>query len=453
MKKHQIMCFLMAAALTAGTCPVKAAVRQSSASVVKAQTMVQDKEYTKEQELAKKLSLQLVHGRYDEICSYLVGEAKQLVNQDVLRKTWSNINQEYGKYQDYASGFVLERNGAVVVVNSMTYEKKVVKIIYTFDAAGGIIGFRVGVGESLPIPEVTEEYTEQSIRIGTYCLDGLLTMPKGVENPPVVILVQGSGSSDMNESYKENHPFEDIARGLAKQGIASIRYNKRYYQYPELADTQHITIQDEVIDDVEAAIEYAKDCGQVDSSRIVLAGHSLGGMIAPAICADHPELAGMISLAGSPRSLAEISYDQNLDALATMPLDNKVKKSMIQELKKTVNEILNIKEGDTNTYLTIPACYWYSLNQLDVAEKVKQLTMPLLFLQGRADFQVKVGTDHAKWYQLLKGKDNCRFITYGKLNHLFMTTNGKKDITEYDIPGHVEQAVIDDMAYWIHAIK
>ena len=99
--------------------------------------------------------------------------------------------------------------------------------------------------------------------------------------------------------------------------------------------------------------------------------------------------------------------------------------------------------------LDVPQSYWASLNAMDTAEAARELTIPMLFLQGTADFQVKMETDFAAWQQVLEGHSNAQFQSYEGLNHLFMPTNGKMDASEYETPGQVDSRVIGDIAAFI----
>lgn len=283
-----------------------------------------------------------------------------------------------------------------------------------------------------------------------YQLDGILTLPESVKKPAVAILIQGSGQSDYNETVGENHPFQDLAWGLADYGIATIRYHKRYYQYPELAP-DHLTISDEVLDDAATAIAMAGELDSVDPEAIFLIGHSLGGMLAPEIARANPQIRGFISLAGSPRHLADILYDQNVDALNQMEDVNEVQAqaslAMLRQMVEQAKEASDLE--DTDMLLGAPLSYWASLNALDAAGAAKELRIPMLFLQGTADFQVKWETDFAAWQTALEGHPNVRFQTYEGLNHLFMPTNGKTDVSEYEIPGQMDAKVIGDMAAFI----
>lgn len=90
-----------------------------------------------------------------------------------------------------------------------------------------------------------------------------------------------------------------------------------------------------------------------------------------------------------------------------------------------------------------------SLNKINTPEISKSLTIPILILQGKADFQVSPDIDYKAWQDILAGKSNVTFKLYDNLNHLFMQTNGKKDITEYSIKGTVDKQIITDIATWI----
>ena len=199
------------------------------------------------------------------------------------------------------------------------------------------------------------------------------------------------------------------------------------------------------MDDASAAVEFARKCESVDATRIIIIGHSLVGMVAPIICEENPTVAGMISLAGSPRNLADIIYDQNEDAIAGMDLSDDIKSQQLAKVKTEVEKIKALTAEDTDTYFNCNAKYWYSLNQLNSGEVAKFLEIPMLFLQGSADFQVNIDKDITEWKEILKNKLNCTFKEYNNLNHLFINLNGKSDITECDVAGRVDGTVIKDI--------
>ena len=69
--------------------------------------------------------------------------------------------------------------------------------------------------------------TMEKIVIGEnteYPLNGMLTLPVHASCPvPAVVFVHGSGASNMDEKVGKLTPFRDLAEGLAKHGIASVR--------------------------------------------------------------------------------------------------------------------------------------------------------------------------------------------------------------------------------------
>jgi dienelactone hydrolase len=232
-------------------------------------------------------------------------------------------------------------------------------------------------------PQSTSKWKEVAVTVGEMNLNGMLTLPKGVKKPPVVILIQGSGASDMNESVglAPNRPFEDIAHGLAEQGIATLRYNKRTYQYPSAGVD---TVEDEVLKDAAAAVKMLSKDKRIDSNQIYLLGHSLGGILAPKITSDNPKIKGFISMAGTLRSLQAVMKDQNeaiINAEASLTVEQK--KATLAQVEAEINRSLTLKDGEIGVILGAPANYWRSLNAIDSTAIVKKLKVPSDFFSSK----------------------------------------------------------------------
>ncbi len=403
--------------------------------------------------LAEKLSGQMAGGDFSEVCSLFNDTMAAALDEKALKDGWDQVVAKIGAYVGYYDTLVSEKDGSTVVKSILEYESSGVSVMYTFNAEGKIEGLWTNYYTIPAEAEATDSYTETAIKVGEYALDGMLTLPKGVEKPPVIILVHGSGQSDMNETVgaNQNTPFKDIAHGLAERGIATIRYNKRYYQFPEKAFAD-LRVEDEVIADVYAAVDYAGSCGEVDGTKIIVLGHSLGGMLAPVIARDNPEVKGLISFAGSPRYLEDIVYDQNAEVVNASSLSEEDKAKTLEQVKAEADKVKrltadNIKSG--SVILGMSEAYWLSLTQSNGGVIAPGLDIPMLFMQGGADFQVYPDADFKAWQDILAGRDNCTFKLYEGLNHLFMATNGKRDISEYDPKGTVDAAVLDDIAAWV----
>lgn len=152
-------------------------------------------------------------------------------------------------------------------------------------------------------------------------------------------MLQGSGPSDFNESAYGIRPFEDIANGLARVGIATIRFDKYTYAHAALAAANDsFTIEDEYINDARAALETVKENSRFTS--IFLLGHSQGGMLIPRIMSelDPNNFAGGVILAGSPLHLWEIQLHQNEAILSSM---NDTQVEMYRPLIAT--EVMKVK--------------------------------------------------------------------------------------------------------------
>ena len=134
-----------------------------------------------------------------------------------------------------------------------------------------------------------------------YPLNGILTLPRQLEQlVPAVVFVHGSGSSNMDEKIYKLTPFKDLAEGLAKHGIASIRYDKRSFVYGRkmVKDKKLvITVKEETIQDAVLATELLRKDSRIDSEKIFIIGHSMGGMLAPRIDAEGGNYSGLILMA------------------------------------------------------------------------------------------------------------------------------------------------------------
>lgn len=294
---------------------------------------------------------------------------------------------------------------------------------------------------------------------GEYPLKGKLLVPEGVKNPPIVVFVHGSGVSDYNEAIFENTPFLDIATSLARSGIASIRYDKRYFEDPTAAPSMNeIGAREETLDDVKAAIALVKGDKRFEKSKVFIVGHSLGGFFAPAIAAENSEVSGIIALAGTARPLYELMYDQVMESYSTIDratLDAQTNAILDMQLQMVNSDIDTLRTkldlvDDATLLFGVPAQYFKSLNEYSPKAVLAKVNVPMLILQGDKDFQVYPEVDFPLWKELLKEKDNVSYKLYPGLNHLFMTTNGKRDITEYQIKGTVSQEVIDDITSFIN---
>ena len=411
----------------------------------------------------------LLAGDFAAVAARFDENMAAVLDADGLEQSWSAVAPLLGEYLGRGEVELVAQDGYTVAVLQAHFANSNLKVQIAYDDAGRIGGMQMQpvAPETSDVAEETGPWTEVELTVEAdpaYPLGATLCLPEGGDAalPPVVVLVQGSGSSDRNEAILQNAPFRDIAHGLAELGVATLRYDKRTFIYPECAgDTGlDIDIRGEMLDDVNAAIELMRADERVDSERIFVLGHSLGGMMVPAIAAENSDLAGAISMAGSLRRLWEIVYDQNQEAIAAydaVELPEAQRAVLDEQVAQIEADMETFRAGidglsDDVTLLGVPVRYWRSLEEYAGEHFIDELDLPLLILQGDADFQVYADVDYPLWQEALAGRENVTFCLYEGLNHLMMPTQGLRDTTEYVTPSHVREDVIADIADFVNGI-
>ncbi|MGV6829551.1 MAG: alpha/beta hydrolase family protein [Flavobacteriales bacterium] len=313
-------------------------------------------------------------------------------------------------------------------------------------------------------------------------LAGTLTIPNHVKNPPVAILISGSGPQNRDEEVKSfNHrPFLVLADYLTKNGIAVLRYDDRGVAESE-GKQQGYTSAD-FATDVEAAITFLNNRDDVDTTKIGLIGHSEGGLIAPIVASTNKKVAFVILLAGPGVDGAEVLLSQSKRAreLAGINQEEIDFNNMISEksfnIIKTEENIDLIKEKLHNYLIDVRTQYnnetTKQLTDSEIENQVKVLssawmtffiktkpdtylsktTCPVLALNGEKDFQVLPDLNLNGISKSLK-KANNQDVTIKKLkglNHLFQTCN-TGSIEEYaEIEETFSPKAMQLITDWIH---
>ena len=296
-----------------------------------------------------------------------------------------------------------------------------------------------------------------------YPLKGLLTLPADADTPvPAVVFVHGSGSSNMDEKVGKLTPFKDLAEGLARHGIASVRYDKRSFAhgFRMLMDKSSgpITVKTETVEDAVLATELLRRDPRIDAGNIFIVGHSMGGMLAPRIDAEGGDYRGLVIMAGTPRKLEEVLFEQTDEMLAAMSgLKRKLMTKQMQKLKDTFvgmydltdEEAKKTKVGNGTTLY-----YFKEMGEHAAADYLTVLNKPVLIMQGEKDVQVKADRDFAGYQELLKGRENVTFKLYKGLNHAFVPAlydSIAQVSKEFSTERHIGGDIIADIANWIKA--
>lgn len=390
--------------------------------------------------------------QYDE-------KMKAAIASEDTKKTVIFSNSEYGDFEAVNKAYALSMGAYQYVIVPVECSISNFNYQIAFDGNHNIVGFTYGEyvtkepAEDNKIPAGVTE-AEYSFASDGYVIPGTLTTPKEGTQFPVVILVQGSGPSDRDESIYENKPFRDIAWELAKQGIASYRYDKRSYLYAErMAEDVTITIEDEVIHDVAAAEDMVRKLDYVDPSQVYILGHSLGGYAIPRIAEELTDVSGYIMMAAPAQHLKEYILDQyeflaNEDETIT-----EEEQAQLNTLKNQL-KLLNKPEDILKNQIILGAYkdYWIDLAKYYPIKAAKKIEVPVLVLQGERDYQVTMKQFNI-WQTNFKDSDNWIFKSYASLNHFMMSGTGGPNSEEYKVRSHVDDIVTQDIIQFIKDIK
>ncbi|HET6633267.1 MAG TPA: alpha/beta fold hydrolase [Rhodanobacteraceae bacterium] len=387
-----------------------------------------------------------------------------------LEQVWAQLAASVGSYQRHGAVQRRSLRGQPVAVATLQFANAKLDLVSACDAQDRITTFRLMpasmvelLASGKPAAPVTEHVEAGGVRVQAMAvaspagpLRGALVLPAGSGPFPAVVLLAGSGPNDYDETIGPNTPLRDLAAGLARHGITSLRYDKRTRDYPQhWAGADGATVDAEVTDDALTAVRALAGVAQVDPHRIFVLGHSLGAMMAPRIGQRDPGLAGLVLMAAPARSLLDVLVQQSREQGARQGLPDAAVKRNVKAIEDEQRLLADaapgtVPEGD---FMGSPQSYWAGLHRYDQAAVAKALSMPMLFLQGGADFQVSPTLDFARWKQVLKGKSNVSFHLYPGLSHLFMPAGTSGTIADYQQRGHVAPQVIADIAAWITAQK
>ena len=291
-----------------------------------------------------------------------------------------------------------------------------------------------------------------------YPLNGLLTLPDDLEQPvPAVVFVHGSGPSNMDEKVGKVTPFKDLAEGLAKHGIASIRYDKRTFVYGyKLMKEKNVTVKLETIEDAILATELLKKDSRIDKDNIFIIGHSMGAMLAPRIDAEGGDYKGLVLMAGSPRKLEEIMMGQYEDVLSsTKGLVRWIIKKQTAKLEKMFEGLYQLTDEEAkkkNMGNGMTLYYFKEMGDHSAPMYLSAIQKPILIMQGKKDFQATVEKDYNAYRQLLADKANVTFKLYENLSHAFVPSvygDIMKAKQEYNVEQHIGDDVISDIVNWV----
>jgi pimeloyl-ACP methyl ester carboxylesterase len=329
-----------------------------------------------------------------------------------------------------------------------------------------------------PYDEIDVAYESKSPGIK---LAGTLTVPRSQGSFPAVLLIQGSGAHDRDESIFGHKPFLVLADYLTRRGIAVLRVDKRGVGGSSGSTREGTSAA--FADDVLAGVEFLKSRKEVKASQIGLIGHSEGGAIAPLAASRSKDVAFVVLLAGPGLPGEETMYLQGAAILKAAGADAEelARQRQMQErmfnvlreekdnaaaekkIRTAIDELTSKggKDGDKKIVETLPmiegqirmvASPWFRyFLAYDPRPALRKVTCPVLALNGEKDLQVEARAHLRGIEKALKegGNKDVTVKELPNLNHLFQNCKVGA-VSEY---GSIEEtmapAALGTISDWI----
>lgn len=312
-------------------------------------------------------------------------------------------------------------------------------------------------------------------------LSGTLTMPQGAGPFPAVVLVSGSGPQDRDEALLGHKPFLVIADFFTRNGIAVLRYDDRGVAKSGGSFANATSF--DFASDAEAAHKFLLGEKNIDPKRIGIAGHSEGGLIAPIVASNNPDLGFIILMAGpgtpghriildQTRLIMEKSGEQEATITEAMALTDKLirilkaendsavaSRKMYDEIVKQVNAMKSVPVDAKPAMISQSQAGVAQMNTpwfrtfvaFDPATSLVKVKCPVLALNGTLDLQVPCETNLQAIEKYLKkgGNKNIKTVRFEGLNHLFQHTQTGLPSEYGEIEETFSTEVMDVMVEWI----
>ena len=308
-----------------------------------------------------------------------------------------------------------------------------------------------------PVPPFPYKEESVSFTNAQYTFNGPLTLPENYsKNTPVVLMVTGSGQQNRDEELFSHKPFAVIADALARQGIASLRYDDRGWGDESVNFADFTT--DDFRQDAAAAIPLLRK----RFNKVGILGHSEGGTIAMMLAAEG-KADFIVSLAGMAISGKETLIMQNRQAMSAIGLPKETVDSYCNSISKALDEIASGKKASEINIDDVPQAlkpitikalqqadtpYVRHFLTVDVGKLLPKIKCPVLALNGTKDTQVDCDANTTR---IEKGLANCKHSIkkIDGVNHLFQHCN-TGIVTEYQqIEETIAPEVLQVVAEWI----
>jgi hypothetical protein len=281
---------------------------------------------------------------------------------------------------------------------------------------------------------------ESKIQVGA--LDAVLTVPAGVEQPPVALIIAGSGTTDHDGNGPQVKPgtLKKLSEQLVARKIATLRYDKRGAGgwKPEFGKPEDFRFKD-FVDDSVSLVSYLRSSGKF--SGVIVIGHSEGGLVG-ILTARRVPIDRLVLLVTAARKQGDLVKSQ---------LEKSVPPDVYAPIAKAIDEIMAGQIVDPPPPgLSIPPAMQAGIASAfneDPIEPLKQITAPTLIIGGGRDRQVA----RVDFAALSAASPVAKTLWLPDMNHVLVdVTDPADDIKAYnDAARPLDPVMIDTMANFI----
>lgn len=292
--------------------------------------------------------------------------------------------------------------------------------------------------------------SELVLKTSTGDISGTLTVPHNVNKSPIVLIIAGSGPTDRDCNSPlglQSNAYKMLSAGFAKNGISSLRFDKRGIGKSKSAMKSENELRFETyINDVINWISLLK--ADKRFSRVILLGHSEGSLIGM-VAEQKANVSAFISVAGVAKPADKILREQ---------FKGKMPPQLLFEFNKIIDSlkmgkiVIDVHPELLSLFRMSIQPYMISWIKYDPAKEISKVKIPVLIIQGTSDLQVPV--ENAKLLQ--SSKPGAKLKIIDNMNHILKESDSdpQRNRATYKDPAlPLKPGLVEEIVNFIKATK
>jgi pimeloyl-ACP methyl ester carboxylesterase len=391
------------------------------------------------------------HDQPDSIFSMFSAEMKTALPIENFKPTTAQLKSQYGNL--IKTDFV--RITQSLAVYKATFQNNTFLLNIALNAQNKLTGLLLSpYKEDSATAGVTLdpslEETPILLKTLTGTISGSLVLPKNPSGKiPVVLIIADAGPTDRDGNNVKTgvaaNTYKLLANDLGKNGIASVRYDKRLVGASMTKSKESELRIEDYSDDAMGLANMLNDDPRF--SKIILFGHGEGALVSALAVNDSP-VKGFISAEWSADNGDKILKDQI-----------KSKPQFLQDEFKAFMD--SLKKGKTTPnidpslyYIARPSVQNFIMSwcRYDPVRGIKRVKVPLLIIQGTTDKVVTADNGQ----RLKKAKSDAVLLEIKNMNHILKEApaDDEQNIATYGKPElPLKQELIPGIVEFINKVR